>query len=545
MASVQLVYPPSIKEESITPALGEVFTKPEVVVFMLDLSGYTIDKPLYTYSVLEPSCGEGDFVIPIVKRLMQCYQHHVGVSEHTATDLKDALRAVELSASSASHTRGRVIDKLVEYGIGPDHASYLANQWIICQDFLLSELETKFTHVFGNPPYVRLESIPPHFLAAYRKAHQTMTERADLYVPFIERSLSLLAENGSLTFICADRWTKNKYGAKLRALIADQYHLHAYINLSDTPAFKKEVDAYPAIFIIQNKKPGSTLVVDRSPEIAELPELYASLNQSSEVETCDRRRDDFVNGAAPWIINSRSTQHIVSQIERNFPLIDEVGCTIGIGSATGADHIFIGKKSELGVEEDRLIPLVKTRDLATGKIQWQGTFLINPYNEDGTLVNLREFPKLGNYFQHNQERLKTRYCAKKQPDKWYKTLDRVYPSLQFAPKLLIPDIKQELFTVFDTGEFYPHHNLYYITSSDWDLRALQIVLSSDIPKLFLSSYAVKMRGGYLRMQAQYLRRLRLPKWNDVSDSVKQKLITAFTTSDSLLGNTATNEMYGL
>ncbi|MFC3198123.1 Eco57I restriction-modification methylase domain-containing protein [Parapedobacter deserti] len=544
MASVRLVYP-STKEETLASALGEVFTRPEVVAFMLDLGGYTIDKPLYTYSVLEPSCGEGDFVIPIVKRLLQCYQHHVGISEHTVTDLKDALRAVELNRFNVTHTRDRVIDELLEYGVGPDQASYLANQWILNQDFLLCELDTKFTHVFGNPPYVRLESILPDRLAAYRKSHQTMTERADLYVPFIERSLSLLAENGTLTFICADRWIKNKYGARLRALIAEQYHLHAYINLSETPAFKKEVDAYPGIFVIQNKKPSSTWVIDRSPDIADLPTLYTSLNQSREVETCDRRRSDFVNGAAPWILNSRSTQQIVSQIERNFPLINEAGCTIGIGSATGADHIFIGKKAELDVEDDRLIPLVKTKDLATGQIQWPGNFLINPYGEDGSLVNLEEFPKLRNYFHQNEERLKNRYCAKKQPDKWYKTLDRVYPSLQFTPKLLIPDIKQELFTVFDTGEFYPHHNLYYIATDDWDLRALQAVLSSDIPKLFLSSYAVKMRGGYLRMQAQYLRRLRLPKWNDVNSSVKQKLITAFTTSDSLLGNTATNEMYGL
>ena len=37
-------------------------------------------------------------------------------------------------------------------------------------------------------------------------------------------------------------------------------------------------------------------------------------------------------------------------------------------------------------------------------------------------------------------------------------------------KLLIPDIKGEANIVYDSGRFYPHHNLYYITSTEWDLR---------------------------------------------------------------------------
>jgi hypothetical protein len=35
-------------------------------------------------------------------------------------------------------------------------------------------------------------------------------DRADLYDPFIERSLRLLTDSGRLGFICADRWMKNR-----------------------------------------------------------------------------------------------------------------------------------------------------------------------------------------------------------------------------------------------------------------------------------------------------------------------------------------------
>mgnify|MGYP002727723848 FL=1 len=50
---------------------GDVFTSPEVVSYILDLVGYPADKDLSKTSVLEPSCGEGEFVIEIVRRLQE------------------------------------------------------------------------------------------------------------------------------------------------------------------------------------------------------------------------------------------------------------------------------------------------------------------------------------------------------------------------------------------------------------------------------------------------------------------------------------------
>jgi hypothetical protein len=49
---------------------GAVFTRREVVDFILDLAGYTVDKPLYRYRLLEPSFGNGDFLLPVIERLL-------------------------------------------------------------------------------------------------------------------------------------------------------------------------------------------------------------------------------------------------------------------------------------------------------------------------------------------------------------------------------------------------------------------------------------------------------------------------------------------
>jgi len=68
--------------------------------------------------------------------------------------------------------------------------------------------------------------------------------------------------------------------------------------------------------------------------------------------------------------------------------------------------------------------------------------------------------------------------------------------------------------------------IYNITSEEWNLRALQAVLLSNIARLFVSTYSIKMRGGYLRFQAQYLRRIRIPRWGDVSKSIRNELIIA-------------------
>jgi hypothetical protein len=80
--------------------------------------------------------------------------------------------------------------------------------------------------------------------------------------------------------------------------------------------------------------------------------------------------------------------------------------------------------------------------------------------------------------------------------------------------------------VIDRGEFYPHHNLYWITSDEWGLEELQAVLRSTLARFFVATYCVKMANGFLRFQAQYLRRIRIPAWSTVSPVHRQALRAA-------------------
>ena len=110
---------------------------------------------------------------------------------------------------------------------------------------------------------------------------------------------------------------------------------------------------------------------------------------------------------------------------------------------------------------------------------------------------------------------------------------------------MIPDIKGAAHIVYEEGKLYPHHNLYYITSDDWDLKALRSILLGGVGELFVGIYTTKMRGGYLRFQAQYLRRIRLPLWNDVPEATRSKLIDASNKDDLKLMRSATIDLFGI
>lgn len=112
-------------------------------------------------------------------------------------------------------------------------------------------------------------------------------------------------------------------------------------------------------------------------------------------------------------------------------------------------------------------------------------------------------------------------------------------------KLLIPDIAGANEVAFDRGEFYPHHNLYFVIGDGWDLEVLGGLLSSRMALFFVWSYAVKMRGGYLRFQAQYLRRIRVPEPGSIPGKLQNGLRDAFRSRDFAAIDELACASYGL
>lgn len=537
----------SILSESDAKKRGAIYTRREVVEFILDLVGYTSDRPLYKSRFLEPSFGKGDFLLPAIERLLASYEK-TDENEDILAVLLNSICAVELHKGTFESTSKKVMALLCKHKIQMETAHRLLDQWLLQGDFLLFDTPRQFDYVVGNPPYVRQERIPDVLVAEYRRLFTTLYDRADLYIPFIEHSLNLLAQDGTLGFICSDRWMKNKYGGPLRAMVAKDYHLKAHVDMANTDAFHSEVIAYPAITIISRAKPGKTRIAHK-PEINR--ETLSTLSRrlvSKKLSVSESRIKEIADvtlGADPWILELSDQLAIMRRLEAEFPVLEDAGCKVGIGVATGADKAFIGPFGELDVEPDRKLPLVRTQDILGGQVKWQGDGIINPFADGGELVNLKNYSKLKAYLEDRRALIANRHVAKKSPARWYRTIDRIYPELATQEKLLIPDIKGDAHIVYEPGKFYPHHNLYYITASEWDLRALQAVLMSGIARLFVSIYSTKMRGGYLRFQAQYLRRIRVPHWKDVPADLRRQLQKAALSSDTAMGNEAAYRLYNL
>ena len=501
--------------------------------------------------MLEPCFGDGNFLLPAIDRLLANWQSLEGCTAESVSLLSGCIRGVELHGRSFRRTREAVIDRLTAHGLGALIAAKLADAWLVQGDFLLIDLPGRFHFIVGNPPYVRQELIPDALVAEYRARYATIYDRADLYIPFIERSLTQLETDGQLGFICADRWMKNRYGGPLRQLVAEHFHLKIYVDMFGTSAFQSQALAYPAVTLIARlgtAKTRPTRIAHR-PAIsaAVLTQLAAELTAAEPPKAGDavREIEGIAVGAEPWLLESTDQIALVRRLESAFPTLEQAGCRVGIGVATGADGAFIGPFHALDVEPDRKLPLVMTSDILTGAVVWQGLGVVNPFTDAGSLVKLADYPRLKRYLELRRPEIARRHVAQKAPANWYRTIDRITPALAATPKLLIPDIKGTAHVVHEDGTLYPHHNLYFIVSKVWDLKALQAVLLSGIAKLFVAIYSTRMHGGFLRFQAQYLRRIRLPEWHRVADDIKQALIAAAERGDRGACNEAVFQLYGL
>ena len=531
-------------------SVGAVFTRPEIVDLILDLAGYTpTTGRLSQKTVLEPSCGDGAFLQAIVTRLVQSEQDGCTSVAWEATSWDSALRAVDINEASLTSARAMIRGLLSAAGCPGSRAHQLAERWTVHTDFLLMEWASPFDYVVGNPPYVRLEDLPKKLLAHYRGRFSTATDRADLYVPFIQRGLQLLADDGALAFICANRFAKNQYGAALRRHVARGFHVRHFINLEHTQPFLEDVSAYPAIVVIDRTSGEPThaaTLEDLSAQTLETlrREVSTSVPTAGLVSQFPRWYED----GSPWRTTSRAEHDFLATLEAGFPTLESSapGTRVGIGVATGADSVFVLKAKDPGIEESRQIPLLMAEDVRFDAPEWSGHYLINPFDgsDDGSLVDLDQFPGLRDYLEQASQQLRGRHVAKARPASWFRTIDRIWPRHQFVPKLVLPDIQAGGVVGLDAGQYYPHHNLYWVTSDSWDLRALQALLRSSIALAQVRAFSVQMRGGSLRYQAQTLRRLRIPARATLSDEVVASLAAVATATDQSLIDRVAVEAYG-
>ncbi|MCX6237173.1 MAG: Eco57I restriction-modification methylase domain-containing protein [Bacteroidia bacterium] len=486
---------------------GVVLTRECVVEAMLNFVGYLPSKDLCNIKIIEPSSGDGAFALHIIKRLHQSSILH-------AFDFEKALENIklyEIDEHSITRLTANVSALLKEYDVT------IPLSMIMLGDFLTLDIPCCDV-VIGNPPYVRHENIPDSKKEVYRKLFRTFKHRSDLYIPFYEKGLNLLNKNGKLSFICSNRWLKNQYGENLRKLVSSRYDLLEVIDLENTNPFEESVIAYPAITTISNTSIGI------------IPKYYqlTDLNELNQIPDKIKPNRNLHLQSSNWFMTEINGERYPNYLET----ISKQGFKIGIGVATGCDQIFISNEFDQKVEKELLLPILTSRDIKGDKFIWGGKYVLNPFDHLGNLIDLNLFPKAKDYLNSNSRLLLNRHISKKQPKNWFRTIDKIDAELKSKSKIILPDISGNKYVFIDEGNFYPHHNLYYITGPDKiKLTMLAAILMSDFVRNQLLEISNKMNGGYPRWQSQNLKKIRIPIINSFPKHVCDQLVKAYYTKN--------------
>ncbi|MFC5045443.1 N-6 DNA methylase [Aquimarina hainanensis] len=182
---------------------GGYYTPKEIAKFISD---WAIQNG--TENVLEPSCGDGNFIESAILRF-----NELGVDE---TELAGRIRGVELMQEEAQKARERAAN------LG------LNGRTIINSDFfhyVQSNEATNYDVILGNPPFIRYQSFPEEHRSIAIKMMQEMglkpNKLTNIWVPFLVISASLLNENGKLGMVIPAELFQVKYAAETRVFLSN------------------------------------------------------------------------------------------------------------------------------------------------------------------------------------------------------------------------------------------------------------------------------------------------------------------------------------
>lgn len=165
-------------------SLGQVFTPPNVVAFMLDLC---TNKG----RVLEPSAGDGAFFRMLRDRGADC----VGIE--------------------------------IDPRVAPAGAEV--------RDFFAYPLSEQFDTIVGNPPYVRYQDVAVDSKKLLKS--DLFDARSNLFLFFIEKSIRHLKPGGELVFIVPREFIKLTAARKLNAWLYEQGSITHFYETGDTRVF--------------------------------------------------------------------------------------------------------------------------------------------------------------------------------------------------------------------------------------------------------------------------------------------------------------------
>lgn len=434
-----------------------MYTSPTVADAILDQVGWRSDADLSKARLLEPAAGNGEFVLHAAKRLVASFRARE--VEPRIRELRARITAFEIHPGAAAEARRRVEASLRGVGVHHKTAAACSAAWIRTSDFLLSPPPARpYSHVVGNPPYIRWCKIPARLKSVYEERLPSAMARGDLFLPFLDRSLDLLEAGGKCGILCSDRWLYMAFAKGFRDKWLSRLTIDSNETIDATEAFSSPVATYPSILVATKRHTAA-------------PEAPAVVRRTGET-------------------------------------LAELGCTIRVGPALGHTPAFVVGPGEADVEAELLHPWVDCSEILDGSAEWRGRRVISMFDDNGHLAELRHFPRLERRLRRFAPKLKARSIVKNGAV-WYRTIDRVRPADWAPPKLLIPGLAKVPRVAIDRSGAIPSHGVYAVFPPPDEVDAVYARLGEGKLAPALEGIAPKLKRGYVRCYKHILAKIRL------------------------------------
>ncbi|EJW1383012.1 class I SAM-dependent DNA methyltransferase, partial [Campylobacter jejuni] len=246
----------------------------------------------------------------------------------------------------------------------------------------------------------------------------------DIYTYFYELGFNVLKENGILSFITSNKYTRAGYGEALREFLLKNTCILKYIDLNgikvfDSATVDTSILSFEKIKIKENTfkylSLNNELLKNYDFEISAIKE-FLNISQNS------LSKESFT-------FSDENTSALKVKIERiGTPLKEWYGLNINYGIKTGYNEAFIittEKRNEIlakckdEAEKERTAKLIRKmlrgRDIKRYSYEWAGLWVINAHNgyknqngEKVEAINIKHYPSLKKHFDEFYPQLEKR-----------------------------------------------------------------------------------------------------------------------------------------
>lgn len=368
-----------------------------------------------------------------------------------------------------------------------------------------------FDAVIGNPPYIRQESITE--LKQYLESnYKTYSGRADLYVYFYEKGVTILKSNGVFCFITPNKFFRANYGKALKMYLSNQLNINKIIDFGELPVFE-EASTFPMIFLSQK-----TNILRSDIEytlVKDLDKVKENVFTTIKNNTCTLNKENIKNDN--WNLNENDSSDLLNKLISNNNLLKSFNeIKIYSGIKTGYNDAFwISNeiKNQLISEDPKsaeiIKPLCRGTDIRKWQVKNENLNIIFTHNN----INIDDYPAVKTYLLKFKEKLEKR--AVKQP--WWQLQQAQNRSgIWDNPKILYPDICKESRFSLDKNSIYADMKGFVLTSSS---KYLLAILNSKLIWWYLKQICAVLgdpeKGGRLQLKSQYIERIPVAMCSDL------------------------------